>query len=186
MAVSVHERCAIRFLLARPPFPAPLAPAVEQSADGGSPDVFIAYASSFDGFHGWANAPATAQDDAGDGLHVGPLRVYWSQLPAPRLDDVPDRDDHREGVGEHGRHRSATVFAMVKRGGGFNSGGASGWEWFSLQNNTDGSVNILWRGVVAPAGETYANQAIGDCNGCHALAVGNDYVWDSALQLSSF
>ena len=76
---------------------------------------------------------------------------------------------------------------MVKRGDGYNaSPGANGWEWFSLQNNADGSVTILWRGLVAPPGQTYANQAIGDCNGCHTAAATNDDVWDSALQLTSF
>jgi hypothetical protein len=75
---------------------------------------------------------------------------------------------------------------MVKRGDPYNSGGAQGWEWLSLQDNADGGAEILWSGVVAPPGQTYANQAIGDCNGCHEMAVENDYVWDSALQLSNF
>jgi hypothetical protein len=79
------------------------------------------------------------------------------------------------------------VFSMVKRGGGFNSdnGGANGWEWFSLQDNGDGTVGVLWRGPVAEAGQTYANQPIGDCNGCHTQSK-NDCVWDLALQFSNF
>jgi hypothetical protein len=154
--------------------------------DGGSSSTFVAYDTSFTGFHQWSNAPATAADDAGDGLHgLGPLRVYWSASPphgstAFPVGTIIVKETEESDVTQR------TVFAMVKRGGGFNSGGALNWEWFSLQDNTDGTATILWRGVVAPAGQTYANQAIGDCNGCHGMAVSNDYVWDSALQLSSF
>jgi hypothetical protein len=155
--------------------------------DGGLTE-FVAYASSFDCYQSWANtAPATAENDAGDGLHgVGPLQVYWNASPAHGSTSFPVgtiivKETQEADVTQR------VVFAMVKRGGGFNAPpGANGWEWFSLQNNTDQSVNILWRGIVAPPGQTYANQAIGDCNGCHTLANGNDAVWDDALQLANF
>jgi hypothetical protein len=156
------------------------------AADGGAPTTCVAYAQNFDDFHSWSNAPASAKDDAGDGLHgVGPLHVYWNESPPHGAKAFPVctiivKETEETDVTQR------TVFAMVKRGDSFNSGGANGWEWFSLQDNTDGSASILWRGVVAPPGQTYANQAIGDCNGCHTTAVSNDYVWDSALQLSNF
>ncbi len=156
------------------------------AADGGASTSFVAYAASFTNFHQWSNAPASAKDDAGDGLHgVGPLRVYWNQAPPHGSKEFPVgtiivKETEQTDVSQR------TVFAMVKRGGGYNSGGAQGWEWFSLTDNTDGTVTILWRNVVAPAGETYANQSIGDCNGCHALVSSNDYVWDSALDLTNF
>lgn len=156
------------------------------TSDAGAPTTFVAYASSFDNFHQWSSAPATAADDAGDGLHgLGPLRVYWNEAPPHGATAFPVgtiivKETEESDVTQR------TVFAMVKRGGGFNSGGANGWEWFSLLDDTDGSVTLLWRGVVAPPGQTYANQAIGDCNGCHVQAAANDSVWDSALQLSKF
>jgi Cytochrome P460 len=156
------------------------------AADAGAPDTFVASAQSFDGFHSWSSAPAVAPNDAGDGLHgVGPLRVYWNASPPHGSTSFPVgtivvKETEETDVTQR------TVFAMVKRGGGFNSGGAVGWEWYSLQNNADGSVTPLWGSVVAPPGQTYANQAIGDCNGCHAQVADNDYVWDLALQLSSF
>lgn len=159
------------------------------SGSGGStgdPSTFVAYEQSFTGFQSWSSAPATAPGGANDGLHgVGPLTVYLNQPPTHGATAFPVgtiivKETQDADVTQR------IVFAMVKRGGGYNADGASGWEWFSLQNNTDGTVNILWRGVVPPAGETYANQAIGDCNGCHVLASGNDSVWDSALQLSTF
>jgi hypothetical protein len=154
-------------------------------ADGGTPDVCIAYAQSFAGFHGWSSAPAVAKDGAADGLHgLGPLRVYWNEKPPHGATSFPVctiivKETEEADVTQR------TVFAMVKHGGDFNTAN-NGWEWFSLEDNADGGVTELWSGVVAPPGETYANQAIGDCNGCHAQAAANDYVWDTALQLSNF
>jgi hypothetical protein len=158
------------------------------SGDEDAGAEFVAYASSFDCFHGWTNtAPASAQDDAGDGLHgLGPLKVYWNQSPPHGATTFPVGTIIVKET-EDPDPTQRIVFAMVKRGDGYNAPpGANGWEWFSLQNNADGSVTILWRGLVAPPGQTYANQAIGDCNGCHTAAATNDDVWDSALQLTSF
>lgn len=81
------------------------------------------------------------------------------------------------------------VFAMVKRQartGDYNTDGAKGWEWWSLQDMGDCSMSQLWRGPLAPAVESYAGTPTGDCNGCHAQEADNDYVWDEALQLSKF
>jgi hypothetical protein len=159
------------------------------SADAGSSGLFLPSTQSFDNFQTWSNAPASAKDDAGDGLHgLGPLRVYWNQSPPHGSTSFPVgtiivKETEETDV------TVRTVFAMVKVGGGYNEGpgGAKGWEWFSLHNNDDGSVTVLWSGIQPLAGESYANQSIGDCNGCHSVvAAENDYVWDSALQLSSF
>jgi hypothetical protein len=155
------------------------------ASDAGAPASFVAYASSFTGFHQWSNAPAVAANDATDGLHgVGPLQVYWNESPPHGATSFPVGTIIVKET-EQADVTTRVVFAMVKRGDGFNSGGADGWEWFSLQDNADGTATILWRGVAPPAGEVYAGQAIGDCNGCH-LPTRNDSVWDSALQLSSF
>ena len=177
MPNDVHR--AIRFL------PVALCLSCSNGGDASDAGAFEANLSSFDGFHGWSSATATAPNGASDGLHVGPLKVYWNASPPSGSTSFPVgtiivKESEQADV------TARTVFAMVKNGGSENSSGAIGWEWFSLQNNADGSVNLLWRGVVAPAGETYANQAIGDCNGCHELAKKNDYVWDTALQLSKF
>ena len=78
---------------------------------------------------------------------------------------------------------------MVKRqarGTGYNTGGADGWEWWSVQDLGNCNIERLWRGPVAQGGESYTNTPAGDCNGCHGRAVANDYVWDDALQLSKF
>ena len=157
-----------------------------EEADGAPLTEFVAYESSFNGFQSWSTAPATAENDAGDGLHgVGPLEVYWNQAPPHGSTSFPVGTIIVKET-EEADPTQRIVFAMVKRGDGYNATGANGWEWFSLQNNDDCTATILWRGLVAPPGQTYANQAIGDCNGCHGLASRNDYVWDSALLLSNF
>ena len=41
------------------------------------------------------------------------------------------------------------IFAMAKRGGDFNDGGAAGWEWFEL-NPASQSPIFIWRGAQPP------------------------------------
>jgi Cytochrome P460 len=156
------------------------------ASGGAAPDQFTAYAASFEGFHAWSTAVATAPGGASDGLHgVGPLQVYWNQSPPHGATTFPVGTIIVKET-QQADPTQRTVFAMVKNGGGYNAAGAVGWEWFSLADNADGTVSILWEGLVAPPGQTYANQAIGDCNGCHAQVADNDYVWDSALELANF
>jgi hypothetical protein len=141
------------------------------------------FASDFNGFCSWSSAPATAANDAADGVHgLGPLTVYWNQPPPHGAHAFPVgtlvvKESQETDVTKR------TVFAMGKTGGGYNGG--NGWEWFSLAHNADCTVTLLWSGPMAPANETYAGVPVGDCNGCHATA-DNDMVWDTALQLANF
>ena len=71
-----------------------------------------------------------------------------------------------------------TIHAMAKRGNGFNSAGARGWEFFELARNREGVPFYLWRGVNPPTGEQYrailsknnvqASTPELKCNDCHA------------------
>jgi hypothetical protein len=157
-------------------------------SDADASTGFVAYESSFQGFEQWSSAAANPSDAGliqGDGLHVGPLKVFWNEAPPHGATAFPVgtiivKESEQIQPGER------VIFAMVKRGDGFNSGGANGWEWYSLEEADDGSITILWSGVVPPPGETYANQTIGVCNGCHTKATSNDSVFDTALQLSDF
>jgi hypothetical protein len=76
-------------------------------------------------------------------------------------------------------------FAMVKRGGDFNSEGARGWEWFELEDVEDGGVLIVWRGVGPPADEGYGGDPLTGCNECHTPG-NNDCVLAPALDLRNF
>jgi hypothetical protein len=144
-------------------------------------------ASAFNSFCSWSSAEAVAPPDAGDGLHnIGPLRVYWSQTPAHGSTAFP------QGMlilksSEEADPTKRTIFAMAKVGGGYNAaGGVPNWEWYSLQEDANCQVTGLWSGPLPLASETYSGQPIGDCDGCHSQAKGNDFVWDLALQLSNF
>jgi Cytochrome P460 len=157
-----------------------------ETSDGAPQTEFTAYAQSFTGFHSWSNAPATTPGGASDGLHgLGPLQVYWNQSPPHGATSFPVGTIIVKETQE-ADPTQRTVFAMVKEGGVTNAAGAVGWQWFSLADKTDGTVSILWEGLAAPLGQTYANQAIGDCNGCHEQVADNDFVWDSALDLANF
>jgi hypothetical protein len=41
----------------------------------------------------------------------------------------------------------------------------------------------VWRGLNAPAGESYGGDPFGGCNACHELAAANDYVRSPLVQL---
>jgi hypothetical protein len=150
---------------------------------------FVAQTSDFAGFCSWSHAPATAPGDAGDGVHgLGPLTVYWNRSPPHGSSEFPvgtiilKESNQAEAI-------QRVVFAMVKRqarGTGYNTGGDDGWEWWSVTDLGNCNVERLWRGTAPPTGESYAGQPVGDCNGCHGMVVDNDYVWDTALQLSKF
>ena len=70
------------------------------------------------------------------------------------------------------------IHARVKRGGGFNTAGALGWEWFDLRVTIDDSVVIMWRGAEPPKNHGYESlpglgvtmTMDGNCNTCHAAA----------------
>lgn len=197
------RRRSMAIVRARPIRTALLAAAALCGCRAGSspaqPDAqyFVAFAPDFYGFHAWPSAiavraPTLPAPDGGFGdagadgglIHNGPLTVYWKQAPPPGSTSFPlgtiivkETDD--------ADITARQVFAMVKRGEGFNAAGASGWEWFELRNVDLDSDSIVWRGVGPPAGERYGGNPA-TCNDCHAQAAANDCVWSSALQLANF
>jgi hypothetical protein len=162
------------------------------TGDAGSPDVFIAFASAFYGFHDWPiSVPAMGPPEVGDAMtntvHAGqPLVAYLNKAPPHGSTEFPIGTIIVKEVNA-GDLTTRQIFAMVKRGGGFNSAGAVNWEWFELQNTDDPNlpVNILWSGFGPPSGESYGGNPA-TCNDCHEGAQANDYVWTQNLQLSSF
>ena len=77
------------------------------------------------------------------------------------------------------------MFAMVKRGGGFNEG-APGWEWFdSSRRRRQGQRHHRVARVRTTAGDTYGGDAKAGCNTCHTEC-GNDAVCAKPLALSNF
>jgi hypothetical protein len=151
---------------------------------------FVAYASDFANFRSWSStigegppgAPQPPSSTDG-GLHAGPLTTYINQKPPKGSTSFPVgtiivKEPTAPALTER------QIFAMVKRGGGYNSSGAINWEWMELRSVDESNATILWRNVGPPSGEAYgASPNI--CNDCHEMARTNDYVWTAGLDLSS-
>jgi hypothetical protein len=153
------------------------------------------YAPAFHDFHSWYSVPGvgpkdagngiTASGDAGSAVHtMGPLVSYINNRPPSGSSSFPLGTIIVKEVNA-GDLTSRQIFAMVKRGAGFNAGGAVDWEWFELRNIDADDVLIVWRGLGPPSGETYGGNPA-TCNDCHEGAKANDYVWTTGFQLSAF
>ena len=151
---------------------------------------FIALERDFQGFRDWTAIDLPEREPQGLTHGAGRRRVFVNALPgagrrAFAVGTIIVKD--MEMAPPAGRRR---LFAMVKRGGSFNAGGARGWEWFELDERAGGGVGIAWRGLAPPPGEGYGGGGAaaganggGACNGCHGRAASNDYVRSRALAL---
>jgi len=152
------------------------------AADGG--DVFVAFGADFQDFHHWQSFDVTADAAPGTVHPDAKLIEYLNRTPPSGSTEFPvGTIIVKEGT--DGDVVGRQYFAMVKRGGGFNASGATGWEWFELRNLANGTVGIVWRGVGPPAGEVYGGDPTAGCNTCH-VACGNDAVCAKAVQLGQF
>jgi hypothetical protein len=158
-----------------------------EEADAGDGGPFVPQVTSFNDYCHWTSSPATAMGDGSVGPHTqSPLATFWNQAPPHgSAEFTPGTIVVIES--EEANASARTVFAMAKRtpsDGGYNADGG-GWEWWALEDNGDCTLTRLWRGAAPPTVQDVAafGAATGDCNGCHAQA-DNDFVWDSALQLS--
>jgi len=80
------------------------------------------------------------------------------------------------------------VFAMAKRGGGYNSNGPGGaainWEWFELDPAACSS-GFVWSGAFPPANQSYGGTP-NACNDCHGGFQSNDYVASPRIVLKDY
>jgi hypothetical protein len=149
----------------------------DDMVDGKS--VFIAQAQDFFDYADWMTFERETKSEHGGVLGV--TTIYVNELP----ETDPETDQRNFPIGailfkstKVQGYDKPTIHAMVKRGRGFNPGGALGWEYFELLLSSKGLPYILWRGADAPSGEQY--QALlgaqnldrpmeldGSCNGCH-------------------
>ncbi|MDP2307429.1 MAG: hypothetical protein Q8P18_15490 [Pseudomonadota bacterium] len=149
----------------------------------GAGESFVAMQADFSGYTSWDAVSIDAAGDGDSGLSghpEGERTVYVNTLPPADAVTFPVGTVIVKSIG------GADIHAMVKRGEGFNTDGAVGWEWFELVLATDGEPVIKWRGEAPPAGETYGSlpgepvdsgdALTGDCNVCHAARSENDFV----------
>jgi hypothetical protein len=150
----------------------------------GEGDVFLAFSKDFRGYHSWTAFDATGGAELA-GIHDGSTVTEYINLPPPSGSaEFPVRTIIvKEATGGTIPHE---LFAMVKRGGGYNNG-LPGWEWFELENLPDDtdSVKFVWRGFGPPDGESYGGDSTNGCNTCH-FDCGNDGVCAKELALENF
>lgn len=165
----------------------------QKSARRGLPagEPFIALERDFQGFEGWTKVNLSARPALGAAHAAGDAHEYINQVPPAGSHTFPVGTILVKTMKSEKRRTDAgaaadgtDVFAMVKRGAGYNSKGSPGWEWFELRPRADKSLGIVWRGVNPPDGEGYGRDVTGGCNSCHQQAATNDYVKASALTLS--
>lgn len=164
---------------------------LEEGAEQGSGDTFIALPRDFCDFRTWM--PFELRDvDMHAGV-TGKLMVYLKQLPPAGAAEFPVGTMVVKTV-EVGDEAAWEVHAMVKRGGTFNGRGALGWEYFDLGLDGDCTPRVHWRGERAPRDHGYKSlpgleeQDMGpdaDCNSCHATeaARDNDAILSRPLRL---
>jgi hypothetical protein len=164
-------------------------------------EPFIALESDFQHFDSWHQVDLSHRPAIGETHAAGEAREFINRMPPAgsktfpvgtilmkTVKATPDgapNEPMGDRPAEPGKpaKKGDDIFAMVKRGGGYNQQGSVGWEWFELRRREDGSVGILWRGINPPSGEGYGRDAQGGCNDCHRKATPNDYVHASALTL---
>lgn len=142
---------------------------------------FIALERDFQGFRSWSRVDLSQRaPDAS--THTSPdAHEYINRLPEAGAKEFPVGTILVKSSQKPGE--KLDIFAMVKRGPGYNANGAPGWEWFELSQRPDQSFGILWRGMNPPDGQGYGGLPAGGCNGCHESARKNDFV--QALPLAS-
>ncbi len=146
---------------------------------GALTEPYIAFERDFQGFRRWERFDLGRSPAMGD-VHLEGHRVdYLNRRPPAGAEEFTFGTIIVKEI-EGTRHQ---IFAMAKRGGGYNASAARGWEWFELEVRPNGSVAIEWRGVEPPAEEKYGGPMVGTCNTCHGTAQRNDYVFSPPLEL---
>lgn len=153
-----------------------LASACATEESGQTGDSFLAFSSTFADFRSWTaiHSDGPVDDGTADPETLGGRMLYINEMPPAGTIDYP--------VGtvivEARETGAMSLFAKVKRGGGYNRGGARDWEWFEIVENP---TTIVWRGLGPPNGESYGGDP-NACNTCHeTCGAGHDFVCAAAL-----
>lgn len=118
----------------------------------------------------------------------------WTRTPLPTTDVYPHAVysnaladlGHPWALGtafvraeESGPPAAWLLHGIIRRGGDFNHGLATGWEFFGLFVDEHGATQLIWRGAHPPLSAGYIEPdtgvpdagpnglPAGDCNGCH-------------------
>jgi len=161
---------------------------------GGTGDVKIALDSDFAPYASWPSTYLGDQPVAGH--PVGPRTGFVNMKAPPGATKYPVGTIIVKEIQTMNSTDKTMwdLFAMVKRGGGFDQGGALDWEFFILRLTADGVPVIVDRGSNpsdAASADGGADHGYGDstaggvtCNACHGAlgADQHDYILSPLLQ----
>jgi len=152
-----------------------------------SQGTFVALASDFQPYASWTSYYVGDVPDPNGVDLSGPRTVYINKLPPHGATEFPVGTMLVKVIETQPDPTTWQMFALVKRGGGFDQDGAPNWEWFGLSTDATGQVFIDWRGTGPPPDGGYGGitDAL-SCVFCHVNAKSNDYVQTPALRLSNF
>lgn len=154
-------------------------------AGSSSAEPYIAFDPDFSDFRAWPRVAVGSAPLAGH--EQGQRYVYRRPTPAmlaTSSDAALSGDASVEyptgtilvKTMESGAPDTWRIFAMVKRGAGYNSEGARGWEFFELKIDPQNRVSILARGVRPGVIYDMVNETEVTCNDCHGAARSTDSV----------
>lgn len=133
-------------------------------------DTFIAFASDFQSYRSWTRFELGERDTLGHS--VGPRTVYINRLPPPGSSEFPVGTILIKGMESNADPQYWELFGMAKRGGGFNSAGLRGWEFFLLKVDPVSGLVIEGRGIDPQGGDGYGGfgSSGAGCNSCHGTS----------------
>jgi len=165
--------------------------AVGCGGSGKSGEVFIALQSDFASFQTWPRY--FVGDGPLEGHPAGARYGYLKEKAPPGATAYPVGALIVKTVETGTTPQEWDVFAMAKRGGGYNAGAATDWEFFTLKINANGVPVIVSRGtnpIDADADGGTAGHGYTDpggtgvtCNRCHGLpgTERSDHILSSVL-----
>ena len=148
-------------------------------AEPSGAEAYIAFDRDFSDFRGWPRIAVGSAPLAGH--EQGQRYVYRRPTPAPLAASSDASVEYPTGTilvktMESGAPDTWRIFAMVKRGAGYNSEGARGWEFFELKIDAQNQVSISARGVRPGVIYDMVSETEVTCNDCHGAARGTDSV----------
>lgn len=145
------------------------------------PGGFIAMSDAFRDFRTWPRVAISATEDVPDPSL--PYFAYTNQPAPPAGSTYPVGTLIVHTIELTDDPATWEVFAMARRGGGYNPDGAHGWEFFRLGFSRGEVPVIISRGFAPTDSGSYSAKG-SNCNTCHAAqgAAATDFILSRQLR----